>query len=773
MLYARVGDVVRPPEASGERAVCVGCAAEVTGKCGAQVMWHWAHLSDHECDSWGSEPETEWHRKWKHDLTGGDVARQEVVIRTETAWHRADTRTLDGWIIEVQHSYINNAAAQERHDFYTQNTLGLAWLADGKERRWKLPGYMFVDVERRTLGVDGVVTTTRRVRLTRLGVTIEWDRDEFARRVALGGLAPILHEFKRACEEKEREREAQAREEARAIEAMALANANWLALKRAALWAPLPEMPLPGMPLPGMPLDAGQDARQAAWLAERQREERELKQRVAEQAEKREAQRREAEQREAEQREARRQLEVQRLAAEAAEREARAAVSMKVVGSTTPEFQALISLLNRARSSSRADDEAEVILAGGAGTGKTTMMREVIRVWGDADVTLLAPTGKAARRLTEVTGYHAATLHSTIYGHPTEDPDGNLMWTEPRRLGGKGQLVVIDESSMVGVELATDLRMSLEPGTTVLWVGDPHQLPPVNDGTGVDLRTPHVALTRVHRSGEGIMQLAYAILSARSAPELSQVIQNVGKYPGVYVLGPDNLRPQQWRAKTVQAGSDSMLITYQNKNRHTINYATRLELGYGEGDLFPNEPLVVMTTQKTLGLANGELIRYLGPPKKEDPDRPLHLGQIEVVAANGNPLPCYTDSAGFTGDTRSWREARREDLLAWRHRMGRRGELQNPKWLSQARAYEAGDLPRSTILGPAGEALHVNFGYALTCHKMQGSEAENIGIVWAGTDPRDNTYWSDWWWLKKDLETARSWWYTAVTRTKKNLLVWK
>lgn len=439
-------------------------------------------------------------------------------------------------------------------------------------------------------------------------------------------------------------------------------------------------------------------------------------------------------------------------------------IGASVVAPTSADpFDQLMSLL-------RAKDAGEVVLAGSAGTGKTTMIKRVVGAWGASRVTLLAPTGKAARRITEATGYVAATLHSTIYGGPGEDPDGNLVWKDPQPIGGGGHLVVIDETSMVGLELATDVRVALVPGTVVLWVGDPHQLPPVGDAPGVDLQNPHVRLTRVHRSGDGIMALAYAILGARTPPDLSKVIQGAYQYPGVYQ--PKETTPQQWRAATMRTGSDSMMITYQNKNRHALNFATRAVLDYPESDLVPGEPLVVMSTNKTLGLANGELLRYRGHVPEPDPDCPLHLGHVIVEPPLNKPVVCYTSSSGFVEDARMWREARREDLMSWRHRMGRRGELRNPKWLRQAQAYENGELPRSMILGPAGEALHMHFAYALTCHKMQGSEAENIGVVWAATDPVSGAYWSDWWSLKRDLDSARAWWYTAVTRARKNLILW-
>lgn len=414
----------------------------------------------------------------------------------------------------------------------------------------------------------------------------------------------------------------------------------------------------------------------------------------------------------------------------------------------------------------------EVVLSGAAGTGKTTMTERVIDSWGSDAVTLLAPTGKAARRMTEATGHPAGTMHASLYGAPEEDKEtGELRWPEPNPLGGADQLVIIDEASMVGKELADDLRAAAAPGTVLLFVGDPYQLPPVNDAPGVDLMNPTVRLMQVHRSADGIMRFAYDILRTTTGPELSQVIQTCGRYPNVHI--PSGVTPEAWRAATFNGNTDSVLITYRNANRHGLNALTRRSAGLGEDRIYSNEPLVVMTTNKQMGVANGELCR-MGRTldESDDPDRPLHLNQIEVETGDGRKVRAYTTASGFGEDTRAWREARREDTSAWRYRMAIKGELKNPKWIAQAARVESGELPRTIIPGPAGESVHLHFGYCLTCHKMQGSEAENVGIVWAGLDSSGSS-WSDWWCLRREVETARAWWYTAVTRAKRAVIVWK
>lgn len=106
--------------ATGQRAKCPGCGGEVMSKCGEIVIWHWAHVSGNECDSWW-EPESAWHRSWKEKT---HPACREVVIEN----HRADIAT-DSCIVELQHGSLASPEIREREDFYSQFGK-LVWLFD-------------------------------------------------------------------------------------------------------------------------------------------------------------------------------------------------------------------------------------------------------------------------------------------------------------------------------------------------------------------------------------------------------------------------------------------------------------------------------------------------------------------------------------------------------------------------------------------------------------------------------------------------------------------
>lgn len=104
----------------------------VVGKCGTRMAWHWAHLSSPDPDRhdpW-SEPEGEWHRKWKSYFAGRDPEKMEVRITDPTGvYHIADVLK-DGWVIELQHSPISKSDIVKREDFYTAHAEGMLWVSD-------------------------------------------------------------------------------------------------------------------------------------------------------------------------------------------------------------------------------------------------------------------------------------------------------------------------------------------------------------------------------------------------------------------------------------------------------------------------------------------------------------------------------------------------------------------------------------------------------------------------------------------------------------------
>lgn len=128
-----------------------------------------------------------------------------------------------------------------------------------------------------------------------------------------------------------------------------------------------------------------------------------------------------------------------------------------------------------------------LIITGGPGTGKTTTINTIIRYFEqeEMEILLAAPTGRAAKRMTEATGYEARTIHRLLEltGVPTDDGDTSGMHFERNEENPlDADAIIIDETSMVDIHLMQALLRAVNPGTRLILVGDVNQLPSVGPG---------------------------------------------------------------------------------------------------------------------------------------------------------------------------------------------------------------------------------------------------------------------------------------------------
>jgi exodeoxyribonuclease V alpha subunit len=171
-----------------------------------------------------------------------------------------------------------------------------------------------------------------------------------------------------------------------------------------------------------------------------------------------------------------------------------------------PEQEAAVKL---------ALSEKVAVLTGGPGCGKSFTVRSIVTLAKakGAKILLAAPTGRAAKRLTELTAHDAATVHRLL----ELKPGGDAAYDKDRPLDA--DLVVVDEASMLDLLLANKLLKAIAPGAHLLLVGDVDQLPSVGAGEVLrDLLTPdtpipHVRLTRIFRqaSKSGVVTNAHRI----------------------------------------------------------------------------------------------------------------------------------------------------------------------------------------------------------------------------------------------------------------------
>lgn len=148
-----------------------------------------------------------------------------------------------------------------------------------------------------------------------------------------------------------------------------------------------------------------------------------------------------------------------------------------------------------------------LVLTGGPGTGKTTTINTMIQFFESEgmDILLAAPTGRAAKRMTEATGYEAQTIHRLLEVSGNPEEEGNVNgFLRNRENPLETDVIIIDEMSMVDLPLMHALLSAVVAGTRLILVGDVNQLPSVGAGSVLkDIiasgRFPVVTLTRIFR----------------------------------------------------------------------------------------------------------------------------------------------------------------------------------------------------------------------------------------------------------------------------------
>ncbi|MAG27415.1 hypothetical protein CMI47_17930 [Candidatus Pacearchaeota archaeon] len=401
-----------------------------------------------------------------------------------------------------------------------------------------------------------------------------------------------------------------------------------------------------------------------------------------------------------------------------------------------------------------ANHERLTVLAGPAGTGKTTLIREILRRLDRRYAfSFLAPTGKAAQRLHEVTGRPASTLHSVIYGRVSgHRKDGSPIFEKiPEGSASVGQVAVLDESSMISTRLAEDALEAIPPHVRVLAVGDPFQLRPVgknSDGgfeeqCGFDLGKPDASLTQVHRQAleSPVLALATQIRERRERP-----------YPPDFTdatlqcLSASLDQVAQLLAKLEALREDWVCLVHSHAARRAISAATRSALGFGpvSSGPAPGEKLWVRRNCPELGLYNGNIVRAVRAFRLTDGE--------DLGAMQHRPVGAYQRSARkfsahdlslFTMSLDGVEPAALLPSAAWEQDR-RLNKEENSHYFRAMKATFGAQAFR--------RLLEASPGYAITTHAAQGSQWKRVIVIDTGTrDPR--------------------WWYTAVTRATERVVV--
>jgi exodeoxyribonuclease-5 len=346
-------------------------------------------------------------------------------------------------------------------------------------------------------------------------------------------------------------------------------------------------------------------------------------------------------------------------------------------------------------------------LFGYAGTGKTTLAKHFAENV-EGEVQFAAFTGKAAQVLRSKGATNARTIHSLIYrprgeeavedettGKTTMSPTFSINRQSPV---ARAKLVVVDECSMVDEELGRDL---MRFGTPILVLGDPAQLPPISGGGFFTEHEPDFLLTEIHRQARDnpIIRLA---MDVREGREFMR-----GDYGTAQVVGREDVTQE------LVLGADQVLVG-TNRTRKRYNRRLRELKGFTADYPQAGDKLVCLRNDPAKGLLNGSLwkvmtasretvkpgINLLVSPEEDDPDR--GISKIKLLKA------AFEDQAGEL----PWQQRKRYDDF--------------------------------------------DYGYALTVHKAQGSQWDEVVLFDESFAFRD---------------TRQRWLYTAITRAAQRITI--
>lgn len=408
--------------------------------------------------------------------------------------------------------------------------------------------------------------------------------------------------------------------------------------------------------------------------------------------------------------------------------------------------------------------KGRAVIIGYAGTGKTTQMKATAEALpgGLGGALVLAPTGKAALRVREATGIpRAMTIHRWCY-RPVENPKtGEVTFQRgvPALVPDSG-IVFVDEASMIGRELWDDLTWAVNAvGCKLVLLGDGFQLPPV-DRSGA---APFSLLTEGTVEGAPYVRLTEVKRQGAESPVLRASMQlRDGDVRGALATLPGVPPARAFEAVLRVLDANGAVIVHRNATRTAINRAVRAERGLPEGDLGVGEPLLVTQNNYGVNLYNGEIVPFQGwivPPTVPVPvydrftrhEAPVRFGLAHV----GHPAePAVAILALEDVDGTLPKEIGGKALalatIEWAARFASEWFTFQDVWNAQLRHYETRELPPPL--------LRANHGYAMTCHKMQGSQAP---LVFTLIEPT----------VKLREEEGRRWLYTAITRAEKTAAI--
>ncbi|MBN1187196.1 MAG: AAA family ATPase [Bacteroidales bacterium] len=461
------------------------------------------------------------------------------------------------------------------------------------------------------------------------------------------------------------------------------------------------------------------------------------------------------------------------------------------------------------------------ILKGYAGSGKTTLIKGIIEYFGENGIKydLMAPTGRAAKVLNQITGKDATTIHKGIYSFEdleeieyTEE-DGSVSFIYYYKLGQNtdpvDRIYIIDEASMVSdIEskgeffrfgtgyLLSDLmeftRIN-EQGINakIIFVGDPAQLPPVGMNSspaldedymrnkfGLSAESAEIREIKRHAGDSGIKKASLWIRQCLTSGFFNDFDLSDNESDITNISYPEFLDSYK------EIPPRKIVITYKNKTALEINNTVRLDLFGSEMPIQAGDKILIGSNNYNLKILNGEfgvVVSCSGETiersvifSKKGGERitvRLEWRQVELLLPE-NPegdktVRGYMLENFLTGDNYLAADEHRALYVDFKNRLEQECKskgIKTPSPKSEA-------FKEAIRNDPFFNAILLKYGYAVTCHKAQGGEWDNALVFWdyGADNDRDN------------FENVHSrvgrtnpqfyrWAYTAVTRASKNLV---
>lgn len=443
-----------------------------------------------------------------------------------------------------------------------------------------------------------------------------------------------------------------------------------------------------------------------------------------------------------------------------------------------------------------ASEARYFILKGYAGTGKTFLIGQLAKevTAQNREVMLLAPTGRAARVLSKKTGFQASTIHRAIYNlkELVEINDQSVAFKFYFRLkdvasDNMRQVVFVDEASMLSDQysegeffrfgsgrLLTDLLSYLRMAddtqmTKIVMVGDPAQLPPVDSPISPALDPAYISeihqleakqyeLTDVVRQGaeSAILREATAIRKTLFSPHHNR-LSITPCPPEIEAIDFSALPERFLENNDGTRVPRSVCVAYSNATCLNLNVAIRSKRFGADGMQPPlsNDVLLVIRNSASTGLLNGDLISVSWADSNSESYR-VKVGddQVELIFRSVRLVAEAEDGSTLELGTKIV-----ENVLFSEKRDLSPSELKalyvlfkihHPRLRPNTK-----EFTEALRADPFFNALQVKFGYAMTCHKAQGGEWDDVFVYFehARTDAM-----------------ALRWAYTALTRARHRII---